>query len=282
MRLRIFTLPLIVVLASTLAFAQSTSVKPVSSYLTPGKSYDYKISIKIDGDTRPANVKDTQKLNAILDLVIRHKVGKGIAEGETQSVMSVQSAAFTVDDQKISLSPTTFPQITVIVDGKGKVKNVFGASGPGMPGLNFSNFILFMLPDSSMMQSTASIPEGTKWERTVSLSDTKQSVKVTSTVKGSETIKDKPGMLVEQVYELAKPTDDNPNAGLLKSFKGTGKTTYLTPDCRPVKSHAEIEVVGLPTAVDTKTDSGDEKNASAQQDPGAFNAKLLIDLTAVE
>jgi hypothetical protein len=123
-----------------------------------------------------------------LTMKIHQKYVDRSEDGVTLMESSMDEGTFCSGDQKLYISPSTYPKLTVLLDRNYRIKDIFGwmrkDDPPDASCINYSNMpVLFFLPDGEKEHAV-----GVSWESAISLPTPGESFKIINTLKGIETI----------------------------------------------------------------------------------------------
>ena len=255
--------------------AQPASPEPekiaVTMSVRPQETREYKVDAVVKGKIVVPDSPELRDVDAAFSLKIRHQYGRRENDGLLPLDISLLEGQFTAQDQKIEITPSLYPKLTVLIDREWRINDIFGLPSAEisqtLPGINYGNHIILFFP-LGLAQPRA---PGETWEWTVNIPNYGESYKFANTLKGVEDVNGvKAAVLRQEITRL--PKEDVQTAAA--SMKATAESAFSLSEGKLLKSHVECEVSFPTSKSDAKTTS--------KQDLPSPRANIKIDISLVK
>ncbi len=245
------------------AEAEKANAQPVAIRMTaePRDIRDYKVDAIVKGKA-PSDAGAPGDVDAAFSYKIRHRYGRRDADGTLPVEVSLVEGEVTTMGQKLTITPSLYPKLTVVLNRDWKTTDIFGATesqlAGALPGINYSNMVLlFYLPDGGKPH-----PIGEKWESVIRLPIYGESYKLANVIKGTQAVDGIDAAIVQQ--EITRVPKEGENAAM----KATAESAFAMDSGKLLKSHVDCEVTSTPSTSSTAT----------RQDQPPLRANIKIDI----
>jgi hypothetical protein len=241
----------------------------ITTSIAPREARDYKIDAVVKGKAPSPESGEPTELNATFQLKVRHQYARREGDGLLPLEISLLEGQATVQGQKLEITPSIYPKLTVLIDRDWSIMDIFGMSSaqvPGIvPGIGYSNHImLFLLPGGDQPR----VPSD-KWEFSVRIPSFGETYSFTNTLVGGQTVDGIRAAVVRQ--EIVRPPKQDAQ-GMSTSMKATAQSVFAIDGGRLLKSHVECEVT-------FRRASATETGSTSRQDNTTSRANIKIDIS---
>lgn len=257
------------------ATGQTVTIK---KSIPPLETLDYKVDAEVKGKA-PSGAGIPSDINAAFSYKIRHRYGRRESDGvlrleisllEGELKMYLEQENGPPIEQKIAITPSLNPKLTVLLDRDWRITDIFGATeaqiAGSLPGINYNNLVmLFSVPDCGKPRRI-----GETWESVVSLPSYGEHYKFLNTLKATQVVDRANAALVHQEITRIPKIDTPPTA----TMKATAETWFGIDTGQLLKSHVECEIVNQQSA---SASAGPDSPAS-QQDQAPSRANITINI----
>jgi len=190
--------------------------------------------------------------------------------------VSLLSGKVTTQGQDLEITPNIYPKLTILLDGKLRIVDVYGISSSLLsetqPGINYTNaIILFYLQGADQSRAI-----GEKWQFKVSIPSIGESYDFNNTLKAVQTVDGvKAATIQQEITRAAKKKDGS----LQPRMRATAESAFAIDTGKLLKSHVECDVALLAGIPVPESESGKSK---AKQDLAPSTAKMKIDIALVK
>ena len=260
----------VTVVLSAAASAEDAQPAPekvvVNTSVGPDEVRNYKIEAVVKGKAIVPDSKEPVDLDAAFFLKVRHKYSRREGDGLLPLDINLVEGRVTVQGQKIEITPSLYPKLTVLIDRDWRVTDIFGMSSARiaqtLPGINYGNhIILFYLPEGRQPHAV-----GETWQSSVKIPDFGETYSFANTLKGVELVDGVRAAVVRQ--EIVRPAKADAQSEST-SMKATAESAFALDNGRLLKSHIECQVTFGPGKSESK----------GRQDQDSSRANIRIDIS---
>jgi hypothetical protein len=177
---------------------------------------------------------------------IRHRFVDRSDDGVTFLESSFDTGSLYMGDQKLYVSPSTYPKLTVLLDRNYRITDIFGSMTRGGQSnaacIGYSSLpVLFFMPDGQKQHSI-----GDSWESALSLPTMGESLKIVNTLKGIEAADGESIAVVGQ--QISRTDSPLSNASVVSRFVSddglllNSHVSCTVPDAAESKSVKNITI----------------------------------------
>lgn len=222
---------------------------------------DYKVTATVKGKL-VAEGKPTD-IDAVFSYKIRHRYIKRDGDGLMPMEISLVEGEIAADGQKLTITPSLYPKLTVLLDKEWRITDIFGMPdshlAQTLPGINYGNLIvLFYLPDGAEPRAV-----GDAWDSTVPLKAYGETFRFTNKIKSVETVNGTKAAVVRQEITSA------PRAG--GNMKATAESAFSVEGGKLLRSRIECDVFSAPA----------DGSSAVQQELASPSANIKIDIAPI-
>ena len=237
--------------------AQEITIKTCAA---PNEKRDYNVDEVITGKMPVVDEPKPVDVDATLAVKIRHSYSPMGADNVQAMDMSLVEGHLTVQGQKLDVTPSLYPTLTILFDKDGRVTQVFGLPGSrpasSAPGISYSNMImLFQWPGGSQARAV-----GQKWQSQVKAPGLDGTYDFANTLKRVDDIDGEKVAVVDQEISW----DPKTSAG---AARATTESSFAISDGKLVKSHVDCVVT-----------FGKKSGGGQEETPPRANIKIDISL----
>ncbi|MCL5104833.1 MAG: hypothetical protein M1133_12065 [Armatimonadetes bacterium] len=245
----------------------------ITTTVDPNELREYSVNVTITGDMPNPDAGQPMKLDSTLCLRMVHKYGRREGDGLLPMEITLIDGSVLMGGQKLSIAPSIYPKLTVLLDSKFNIRDIYGISptsySASLPGINYGNMIiLFYLPDGGTPHAT-----GEKWDSKVTLPslgeiyDFSNTLKSTGKTEGIDT-----ATVQQEIVRVPKGGNSEP------ALKATGESTFSVATGKLMKSRVDCVV-----AFDSRRiASADGKTRDSKQEQTGLAANIKMDIALVK
>lgn len=228
---------------SCLAFAADKPAVPtakpgqvcITSSASENEKRTYELNVTITGKMTNPYANQPMDIHTAMLFKIQNKYTKKSSGGLTPMEMTLIDGTVTMDGQKLAISPSIYPKLTVLLDKDFAISDIFGAgaSAPGaLPGINYNNVSMLFHP--IVMNIPRSI--GDKWDSKISLPSLKEAYEITNELKPFPEDDAKSVVISQNIKRVAYSASDSSvpvMSAIVRSVysKADGKLIKSSVDC---------------------------------------------------
>lgn len=258
-----------IVILSTLCGMAFAADKPVASALKAGQicitssaseneTRGYMVNVTISGKMNNPYANHPMDIHSAMVFKVQNKYTKKSSKGLTPMEMTLLEGTVTMDGQKLTISPSIYPKLTVLLDKDFMISDIYGAgaSSPGsLPGINYNNVSMLFHPIGLNVPRAV----GDTWETKILLPSLQEAYQVKSELKPMP-VNDANAVAITQnitrvPYSDAEKTVPAMSARVQSEFsKADGKLIKATVDCTIdtlAKTQTQPQIQAVPSTGQT-------------------------------
>ena len=244
----------------------------ITTSVTPREVRDYRIDAVVKGKAVVPDSAQPVDLDATFLLKVRHQYSRREGDGLLPLEISLLEGQVAIQKQKLQITPSIYPKLTVLIDRDWRISDIFGLSSDRIaqtfPGISYGNhIILFYLQGGEQPRAP-----GDKWECSAKIPSFGETYNFANTLVGERTIDGVRAAIVRQ--EIVRPPKDDAQ-GQSTAMKATTESDFAVSDGRLLKSHIECDVTFA-------RKSSSEGKSTSRQDNTASRANIKIDISLVK
>lgn len=221
----------------------------------PRETRSYKVNVDVKGKLLVEDSDQPVDLDALYALKIAHKYGRREPDGFLPLEISVIEADLTANGQKLSVTPTAFPKLTLLLGRDWQTREFFGIAGTRYavrtPGINYANLFILFYPYGADKPRAI----GETWQEKVKLAGLDETYQIALTLKSVEKID---GVEAAVVREEITWLPAEPAGSVVTTTRAAAESFFALANGKLLKSHAECEVRFA------KKDAGGQEQAASR------------------
>ncbi len=254
-------LALALMLPITVAAEDAAEKTVIKTQATPHEIRNYKVTVAVKGKMPSPDTGQVMDLDVTYDLKVQHRYGRREADGMLPVEISVTGAEVTANGERLTVIPSTFPKLTVLLDKNMRITDVFGLMGypRAVPGINYGHLIvLFYLAGTDTPRAV-----GEQWSYTTKFAPYKEQYQFKTTLKSLTEVDGVKSAVIGQEMQWV-----NADSTVSVTPTATVESVFSLDNAKLLKSKASCDIV-----------FGDLATDQNQQDTALHRANIRIDIS---
>ncbi len=240
----LFIAMLMIMVVASAIFAEEADVESVPKYQVINKANDYEVRVyDVKGSINGKMITPEEKNPVDVDFKFSYKIKHAFEKfGPDRLIplnVSMIEADYLIDGQKVAISTSEFPKITIMLDKRWQAVNVFGYDSvpyKGIPGINYRSFpIFFILHGGDEPRKI-----GDKWNTDIKFPPKADLYNFTTVLKSIEKVSDIYSLLVNQEVKWIPKGGIKPET---PNVTAKSESYFAIDSGKLLKSHIECEVI---------------------------------------
>jgi hypothetical protein len=250
----------------------SADTKPDSINLTqamkPGDVYKYNAKVQLAGKAIVPGIPSPMPIDAVFEMQLTHTVVNTNKEGLIQLTVVAENASAVISGQKIPSMAGAFPNLTILIDKNGEIKQVFAENTDvsSVPGLKYRNLILLFMTYAPVGE----LKSGTSWNKSVLLPPAPEKYNLSYNLQSIEALN---GVNTAKVKTDITIVPDGDSGTKISGYA----LTNFAKEGKLLKSHAEVTVKYAAKKGETA-----EATPSGSNSSEATSTTVTVDISRVD
>ncbi len=222
----------------------------IRSSAKPTETRRYKVTVDIKGKMPVRGSAEPADLDTTYTLHLQHKYGRWDRDGLRPLEIHVTSGEAASGGQRLTVTPTMFPKITVLLKRDWSVSSLFGITGTryekSIPGINYVNMVLLF----HLLGGDTPHAIGETWTAQTVLPTYNERYKFKNTITSLTNLDGQPAALVHQTITWTpRQEQDVPGS----TVQASADSTFAIADGKLLKCKAQSQVLFRASEQDSQT-----------------------------